>query len=149
MSVQVTVQRAFRGKTPSDLLLTRWATRAVGDFRKRAALTLRIVGITEGANLNTTWRHKMGATNVLSFPAVGLESLMPEFLGDMVICAPLVGREAKAQAKALDAHWAHLTIHGVLHLLGFDHVTPAPTKTMETLERRLLAGLGYPDPYHQ
>jgi probable rRNA maturation factor len=149
MAVKVTVQRAFRGQTPTDSQLARWARAAVGDFRQHGALTLRIVTSAESARLNQTWRHKSGPTNVLSFPSVGLEAVAPALLGDIVICAPLVRREAKIQAKALEAHWAHLTIHGVLHLLGFDHVKPALAKKMESLERRLLADFGFPDPYHE
>jgi len=99
--------------------------------------------------LNQAWRRKAGPTNVLAFPASGLDGVMPELLGDVVICAPVAALEAKIQNKTLDAHCAHLVIHGTLHLLGFDHVKPARAKVMEAIERRILAELDYPDPYRQ
>jgi probable rRNA maturation factor len=147
MAVKVTVQRVFRGRTPSVAKLARWAKQAIAPYRADATLTIRIVGKAESTNLNQTWRHKVGPTNVLSFPTAGLEAVRPDLLGDVVICAPLIADEAKQQGKALDAHWAHLVVHGALHLLGFDHAKPAAAKAMESIERRTLAELGYPDPY--
>ena len=112
-----------------------------------AELVVRIVNEAESASLNQTYRHKAGATNVLSFPFAAPAGVPSDLLGDIVICAPVVVREALAQRKALLAHWAHLTIHGVLHLLGYDHQDAAQAEAMEQLEIRILAGLGYPDPY--
>ncbi len=116
--------------------------------RPESELTIRLVDEAEGLELNSTYRHKDYATNVLSFPAdVPDELLDIPLLGDLVICAPVVAREALEQRKPLQAHWAHLVIHGCLHLLGYDHIDDAEAEEMETLERELLAELGHPDPY--
>lgn len=112
-----------------------------------AILTIRIVDEVESAELNQRYRQKAGATNVLSFPAELPEEVDLPLLGDLVICAPLVQSEAAAQGKAVTAHWAHLVIHGCLHLLGYDHNETAAAAEMESLETRLLQQLGLPDPY--
>ena len=114
-------------------------------------ITVRIVGAEEGQALNREFRGKDYATNVLSFPAEMPEGLpqgvtLP-LLGDLVICAPVVAREAKEQKKPLLAHYAHLTVHGALHLLGWDHENEVDAICMEQLEREILAGLGIEDPY--
>ena len=147
MPVKVSVQRAYRGAGPTRRQLQRWARQALATRRAHAALTVRIVDIPESAALNAAWRQRSGPTNVLSFPVSGLEQIAPELLGDIVICAPLVIAEATAQGKLLDAHWAHLVIHGVLHLLGFNHVEEPQARAMEALECELLTALGFPDPY--
>jgi probable rRNA maturation factor len=107
------------------------------------------VGGAEGRRLNRTWRGKDRPTNVLSFPAASAYGLGPgaSLLGDLAICAPVVAREAREQGKEARAHWAHMVIHGVLHLLGYDHENDRDASRMETLERRILAQLGYPNPY--
>lgn len=121
-----------------------------------AELTIRIVGEEESAALNRRYRDRAGATNILSFPfelPPGLDLLDPRaaalgvLLGDLVICAPVVQREAREQDKTETAHWAHLVVHGVLHLLGFDHLTADEASTMEALEIRILGALGFPSPY--
>jgi probable rRNA maturation factor len=98
--------------------------------------------------LNQRYRGKSGVTNVLSFPYEPLPGASSGLLGDIVVCAPVVAEEAVRQGKALDAHWAHLVMHGVLHLQGHDHHHDPDACRMETLETQLLAGLGYPDPYN-
>ncbi len=108
------------------------------------------MGVAEGRHLNRQWRSKDKPTNVLSFPledalAAAVDASAP--LGDIVICAPVIRREAKEQSKAADAHWAHMVVHGTLHLLGYDHEVDRDATVMERLEVRLLAGLGFPDPY--
>jgi probable rRNA maturation factor len=147
MPVKVSVQRVYRGAGPSRSQLQRWARQALATRRTHAALTVRIVDIPESAALNAAWRQRSGPTNVLSFPVSGLEEVAPELLGDIVICAPLVTTEAAAQGKLLEAHWAHLVVHGTLHLLGFDHVEERQARVMEALECELLTDLGFPDPY--
>lgn len=147
--MKVTVQRVFRGRAPSNMLLVRWARRAIHPYRPRAVMTIRIIGAKESAALNHAWRRKVGPTNVLAFQVDGLDEVMPDLLGDVVICAPVAALEARVQNKTLDAHWAHLVIHGTLHLLGFDHVKPERANVMEAIERRILAELDYPDPYLQ
>jgi probable rRNA maturation factor len=124
-----------------------WAMQALQEQGADAELTVRIVDTAEITALNLQFRGKDGATNVLSFPHEVLPGLAPALLGDVVICAPVVASEAVAQGKPLEAHWAHMVIHGVLHLLGHDHHQEAGARAMETLETRLLAGLGFPDPY--
>ena len=113
-------------------------------------LTVRIVGEIESAALNERFRNVMGATNVLAFPydASPFEgSKESELIGDLVVCAPVLEREAVAQDKALSAHWAHILVHGTLHLLGYDHQNIEDTKAMEERERDLLGSLGFEDPY--
>ncbi len=132
---------------PSEAQFRAWCELALRQ-RPESELTIRLVDEAEGLELNSTYRHKDYATNVLSFPAdVPDELLDIPLLGDLVICAPVVAREALEQRKPLQAHWAHLVIHGCLHLLGYDHIDDAEAEEMETLERELLAELGHPDPY--
>ena len=133
---------------PSEAQFRTWCALALRQRSADSELTIRLVDEPEGRELNNTWRHKDYATNVLSFPAdVPDEMLDIPLLGDLVICVPVVEREAQEQAKTLDAHWAHLVIHGCLHLLGYDHIEDAEAEEMEALERELLAELGHPDPY--
>jgi probable rRNA maturation factor len=147
--VYTTIQYAVNHPDlPARPLLRHWVKAALqGQQRQQARLTIRIVDEGEGTALNEQWRHKSGPTNVLSFPSDGLEMIAPDVLGDIVICAPVVAREAVLQGKSLLAHWAHLVIHGVLHLLGYDHIEEAQALQMEALETAILQNLGYPDPY--
>lgn len=133
---------------PAEADFRRWAEAALAgaDYRQDTALTLRIVNEAESAALNERYRHKPGPTNVLSFPFEAPPEVDSTLLGDIVICAPVVLREAIVQGKTPEAHWAHLVAHGVLHLLGYDH-DEAQAAAMEALEIRILAGLGFPDPY--
>ena len=108
---------------------------------------MRIVDEAEGRALNARWRGRDYATNVLSFPAELPPGVALPLLGDLVVCAPVVAREAAEQGKPEADHWAHLVIHGTLHLLGFDHESESDAVVMEGLERELLAGLGIGDPY--
>ncbi|TNY24961.1 rRNA maturation RNase YbeY, partial [Fulvimonas soli] len=103
--------------------------------------------LAEGRALNRDYRGKDYATNVLSFPAELPPGMALPLIGDLAICAPVVAREAREQGKRERDHWAHLTVHGVLHLLGYDHIAEADAEAMETLEARILAGLGITDPY--
>ena len=145
---QVSVEDAS-GATgvPSETDFGRWAGAALAAAGREGELAIRIVGEAEGAELNATYRHKSGPTTVLSFPAMLPAGVPVAVLGDLVICAPVVVREAAEQGKAPEAHWAHMTVHGSLHLLGFDHIGDAEARAMEALETRILAGLGFPDPY--
>ncbi|MCE4072687.1 rRNA maturation RNase YbeY [Pseudomonas nitroreducens] len=133
---------------PSEAEFRTWCELALRQRQNDSELTIRLVDEAEGRELNKTWRHKDYATNVLSFPAdVPDELLDIPLLGDLVICAPVVIREATEQGKSVQAHWAHLVIHGCLHLLGYDHIDDVEAEEMEGLERELLAELGHPDPY--
>lgn len=133
---------------PAAAAFQSWCELALRQRSADSELTIRLVDEAEGRELNHHWRHKDYATNVLSFPAdVPDELLDIPLLGDLVICVPVVEREAHEQGKTLEAHWAHLVIHGCLHLLGYDHILDEEAEEMESLERLLLAELGHPDPY--
>lgn len=133
---------------PSHADFLSWCTLGLHQRNNASELTIRLVDAEEGQQLNATWRNKDYPTNVLSFPADIPDGLLDiPLLGDLVICVPVVEREAAEQGKALTAHWAHLVIHGCLHLLGYDHIDDAEAEEMEELERQLLAEIGYPDPY--
>ncbi|MBF6022736.1 rRNA maturation RNase YbeY [Lysobacter niastensis] len=150
--LDVTINYAVpRTGIPAAMSFRKWVGAALANRIREADLAIRIVGTKEGRALNRHYRGKDYATNVLSFPAEMPEGLpkgvkLP-LLGDLVICAPVVAREAKEQKKALGAHYAHLTVHGVLHLLGWDHDDDREAECMEQLEREILAGLGIADPY--
>jgi len=146
LAVGYAVPRAGLPATPS---FRRWTEAALrgAKRRKSAELAIRIVDTGEGRALNRDYRGKDYATNVLSFPAELPPGLNLPLIGDLAICAPVVLREAAEQGKAPRDHWAHLTIHGVLHLLGYDHIEDADAEVMEALETRILAGLGIADPY--
>jgi probable rRNA maturation factor len=135
--------RTRRPWAPGPATLRRWARLAAG--RRRGELGIRVVGAREGRALNQRWRGRPYATNVLSFPAA--PELKGRHIGDIVVCAPVVAREAREQGKALAAHWAHIVVHGTLHLLGFDHERAADARRMEGRERLLLARIGVADPY--
>jgi probable rRNA maturation factor len=111
-------------------------------------LTIRVTDEIESAELNERYRNKMGSTNVLSFPFEDPPGVDTRILGDLVICAPVVQREAGEQGKTTEAHWAHMLVHGVLHLCGFDHLHESEADEMEMLETGILTGLGYPPPYN-
>src|SRR6185437_8283210 len=138
-----------RRGVPAAASFRRWAAAALAGARRKqsAELSLRIVGAREARSLNQRYRGKDYATNVLSFPAELPRGIKSPLLGDIVICAPEVIREARQQNKQVRDHYAHLTIHGVLHLLGFDHLNDADAAKMEALETRVLASLGVGDPY--
>ncbi len=147
--VELDVQIASQaGRLPSETQLRAWCELALRQRTADSELTIRLVDEAEGRELNRSYRQRDYATNVLSFPAdVPDEMLDIPLLGDLVICVPVVEREAAEQDKTLEAHWAHLVIHGCLHLLGYDHIEDAEAEEMEALERTLLAELGHPDPY--
>jgi probable rRNA maturation factor len=110
-------------------------------------LTIRVTGLEESAELNERYRKKHGPTNVLSFPFEDPPGISTEVLGDLVICAPVVQCEADEQGKHPEAHWAHMLVHGVLHLCGYDHIDPDEADEMELMETSIITGLGYPPPY--
>jgi probable rRNA maturation factor len=134
---------------PAAVSFKRWTEAALfaARHRKPAELSIRIVDAREGRALNRQYRDRDYATNVLSFPVELPPGIASPLLGDLAICAPVVAREAREQGKALRDHYAHLTVHGVLHLLGFDHQEDADAARMEKLETGILAKLGVPDPY--
>lgn len=135
-------------RVPGEVLFHQWARAAADAAANEAAeLSIRVVDEDESAGLNQTYRHKSGPTNVLSFPCEVPAGVPNDLLGDLVICAPVVAREALEQGKNPEAHWAHMVIHGVLHLRGYDHLQEDEAEQMEALEVEILDGLGYPNPY--
>ncbi len=149
MTVRVTIQHASKLKdVPASQQLRRWVKAALNEHQGDAELTIRIVDEKEGQELNRKWRNKNKPTNVLSFPLGESMGNGQNLLGDIIICAPVVKREANEQHKPLESHWAHMVIHGTLHLLGYDHIKNNEAKIMENLETKMLAELGYPNPYH-
>jgi probable rRNA maturation factor len=149
--LELTVQYVFRkGWLPSRILLGLWIYAALGR-RRASSLVVRVVGNTESRTLNRSFREKDKPTNVLSFIYPAQDSEHAEFdgdyLGDLVICAPVVAREAQEQGKTVEAHWAHMVVHGTLHLLGYDHENPADARRMERREIAILRCLGFDNPY--
>lgn len=132
---------------PDTHTLTPWVTQVIQPHQKTAELTIRIVDIDEISQLNQQYRGKQGPTNVLSFPADLPEHIHIPLLGDIIICAPIVAEEAQKQNKTPEAHWAHIITHGVLHLLGYDHIDNQDAEEMEALETALLASWGFANPY--
>jgi len=150
MSGKVDVQIADPGPSvPSKSRFAQWAEAAASELDGAFELSIRIVGRQESGRLNERYRDCHGPTNVLAFPAELPEDLGLPLLGDLVICRQVVEREAAEQGKSTEAHWAHMVVHGTLHLLGYDHRTADDAERMEAREMQILAGLGYPDPYEE
>ena len=150
MKVHVDIQTASQEPLPAEADIRKWIGAALLDRTtlERVEVSVRLVDHDEMAQLNGNYRGKKGATNVLSFPAhLPIELDIP-LLGDIVICAPVVGIEAAQQGKSQSAHWAHMTVHGTLHLLGYDHIEEEDAKIMEALESTILEDLNYPCPYN-
>jgi len=140
--VKLAVQRASRAAhIPADASLRRWA----GAAGVEGAVTVRYVGEAEGRRLNREFRGKDHATNVLTFDY----QREPVVVADLVLCAPVVAREAKEQRKTLAAHYAHLLVHGTLHAQGHDHEEDHEARVMESLESEAMTGLGFADPYRR
>ena len=147
----IEIQRATDASTPDDTTLTGWAERVLQACKTKGDITLRLVDSDESQTLNREYRDKDKPTNVLSFPFDMPEGLpadaMPALLGDIVVCTAVVEREAVEQHKQAEAHWAHMVVHGVLHLLGHDHIDDQDAMQMEALEIDILQGLGFANPY--
>ncbi len=144
----IDIQRVFESQNhPSDAQLELWANTVLASLNEEFELTIRIVDETESAQLNETYRHKKGATNILSFPFEVPDEVDLNLLGDLVICAPVLEREALEQNKPLHNHWAHIVIHGTLHLLGYDHIEDEEAHEMEAKEIAFLQTLSISNPY--
>ncbi|MFK7974784.1 MAG: rRNA maturation RNase YbeY [Halioglobus sp.] len=162
MNVHVDIQSASCEPVPEEEDIRRWISAALESPHQKntlpnlnntaatpVELSVRVVDTAEMSALNQTYRGKSGPTNVLSFPADLPDDIAVPLLGDIVICAPVVREEAQQQAKPLDAHWAHMTVHGTLHLLGYDHIEEHEATHMETLETTILDTLNYASPYEE
>ena len=134
---------------PTQAEFETWVRTAVGQTMPEVELTIRIVEVAESQLLNLTYRGKDKPTNVLSFPFEAPPEVELPLLGDLVICAHVVEQEAIEQNKPLNAHWAHMVIHGCLHLLGYDHIIDQEADEMESLETQLVEGLGFDNPYKE
>ncbi|GLS92142.1 endoribonuclease YbeY [Psychromonas marina] len=155
MELFVDLQLATENETALPLLadIEKWVAIAIeagSDIdREEAELTVRLVDSEESQQLNHDYRGKDKPTNVLSFPFQNPPGITLPLLGDLVICKQVVEKEADEQCKSLNAHWAHMLIHGTLHLLGYDHIIEEEAIEMETLETKLLVELGFPAPYNE
>ena len=149
MEVNLDIQREVDA-LPKDEDLLKWLTETL-EFEKYgdAEITIRFVDEKESAELNEKYRHKTGSTNVLSFPFEAPEEVELNLLGDLIICSDVVKKEASEQKKEELAHWAHMVVHGTLHLLGYDHLTDDEAANMEEKEIKILSQLGYSDPYRE
>jgi probable rRNA maturation factor len=146
--LELQLRRRVRAWAPSRHELTRWAGAALGRRAEGGELAVAIVGAPESRRLNARYRGRDYPTNVLSFPAAAAAAAArPRPLGDLVICARVLRAEARAQEKALRAHWAHLVVHGALHLIGYDHEAGADARRMERREIAVLRRLGFANPY--
>jgi probable rRNA maturation factor len=132
---------------PNQEDFQRWVEAALIPYKKPFELTIRLVTSEESQQLNSQYRRKDKPTNVLSFPFEVPEGIELDLLGDLIICVPVVEQEALEQNKTLAAHWAHMVIHGCLHLLGFDHIEDDEADEMEALETKIITALGFPAPY--
>lgn len=144
LEIQVAVQDVI---LPDKHDIQRWVDLALQEYCADTEIVLRIVDEEESARLNEQFRHKQGPTNILSFPFEAPPGVTVNLLGDLVVCAPLVEREAEQQHKQLQDHWAHIIVHGVLHLLGYDHIEEREAEQMEALEIRFLQQLNIRNPY--
>lgn len=145
VDVQYGTKKPF---APAALRIVEWARAAAGRDGRDAEMYVRVVTPAESRRLNAAWRARDKPTNVLSFPAESPGGVTPKVLGDLAICAAVVAREAREQGKTLRAHWAHMVVHGTLHLLGYDHeLGESQAARMERREKRILDALGFPDPY--
>jgi probable rRNA maturation factor len=150
---QIEIQRVEEsGWQPDQQAIQAWVDAAFEDFGQDTEIVVRIVGEQESAELNSYYRHKPGPTNILSFPfeaPEGLDSIELNLLGDLVICAEVLEKEALEQVKPLAHHWAHIIVHGVLHLLGYDHLEDKDAELMESREINILKKLNINNPYHE
>ena len=149
MSITVDIDNVSTSKNvPSHTNITHWVNHVLSHEAKTdAELSIRIVDKDEIQQLSASYRNKDKPTNVLSFPAELPEAVQIPLLGDIIICAPIVEKEAREQQKSTDSHWAHMLIHGTLHLLGYDHIDDTEADIMEGVEIQIMQNLGFDSPY--
>jgi len=147
---QIEIQSVFKSNTqPDQEQIQRWVDAALDGFNEDTEIVVRIVDEQESAELNEQYRHKHGPTNILSFPVKVPECVELNLLGDLVVCAPVLEKEALDQHKSLSDHWAHIIVHGILHLLGYDHIDDDEAELMESKEITILNKLNIKNPYIQ
>jgi probable rRNA maturation factor len=149
MSVTLDLQIACDGDVPSESQFQQWVDAALADVKEDCELSIRLVETDESQELNSTYRGKDKPTNVLSFPFEAPVEIEPILLGDLVVCSAIVKQEAMEQNKQEHDHWAHMVVHGCLHLLGYDHIDDDEAEEMEALERTILKSLAISDPYQE
>ncbi len=132
---------------PAEAMIAHCAQAALEGHERYVEVGVRIVDESEIIELNQRFRKRAEPTNVLSFPFEDPPGTQTDVLGDVVVCAPIVSSQAQTEGKPLSAHWAHMVVHGIMHLRGYDHETPEEANAMEHMETRILEGLGFPDPY--
>ena len=132
---------------PAETVIAHWAQAALEGFERDVQVGVRIVDESEIVELNQRFRKRAEPTNVLSFPFEDPPGTQTDILGDVVVCAPIVSSQAQTEGKPLSAHWAHMVVHGIMHLRGYNYETPKEADAMEYMETRILASLGFPDPY--
>ena len=149
MSIELDLQLAVENEQdlPTEQDIQLWLDKTIPQFQKSAELTIRIVDTEESHQLNHEYRGKDKPTNVLSFPFEAPPGIELDLLGDLIICRQVVEKEAEEQNKPLLAHWAHMVVHGSLHLLGYDHIEDQEAEEMESLETEIMKSMGYSDPY--
>ena len=148
MSITITIQKAIKIKNiPPKKLFETWANEARSPSKKKLEIVIRIVDTKEITDLNKQYRKKNKPTNIIAFKFYPPANIKSNLLGDLVICAPVVKNEAKLQHKTQLSHWAHMTVHGVLHLLGHDHKNKEDAENMEKREVKILQKLGFKNPY--
>ncbi|KAB0286394.1 rRNA maturation RNase YbeY [Vibrio fortis] len=149
MSIELDLQLAVEDEQglPTEQDIQQWLDKTIPQFQENAELTIRIVDTEESHQLNHEYRGKDKPTNVLSFPFEAPPGIELDLLGDLIICRQVVEKEAEEQNKPLLAHWAHMVVHGSLHLLGYDHIEDDEAEEMESLETEIMQAMGYEDPY--
>lgn len=149
MSIELDLQLAVESEQglPTFNDFSQWLNKAVTPFQIQAEVTIRVVDVQESQQLNREYRGKDKPTNVLSFPFEAPPGMEIDLLGDLVICRQVVEQEAQEQNKPLMAHWAHMVVHGSLHLLGYDHIEDDEAEEMESLETEIMLDMGFEDPY--
>ncbi|OED72546.1 rRNA maturation RNase YbeY [Vibrio crassostreae] len=149
MSIELDLQLAVENEQglPAEQDIQLWLDKTIPQFQENAELTVRIVDTQESHKLNHEYRGKDKPTNVLSFPFEAPPGIELDLLGDLIICRQVVEKEAEEQSKPLLAHWAHMVVHGSLHLLGYDHIEDDEAEEMESLETEIMQSMGFEDPY--
>ncbi|MGF1839934.1 rRNA maturation RNase YbeY [Vibrio atlanticus] len=149
MSIELDLQIAVENEQglPTEQDIQLWLDKTIPQFQENAELTVRIVDTQESHQLNHDYRGKDKPTNVLSFPFEAPPGVELDLLGDLIICRQVVEKEAEEQSKPLLAHWAHMVVHGSLHLLGYDHIEDDEAEEMESLETEIMQTMGFEDPY--